>query len=100
MVESIIISTAAIFIFCMGMVVQKYCFTTIQNDSPRSFMKTNISNSNSNNKASDIILDEKKVVLKIDTASLEKKTELVGSTKVVQNDTSGAIDKLKNMKGK
>jgi|APGre2960657404_1045060.scaffolds.fasta_scaffold01142_2 hypothetical protein len=98
MVESIIISTAAIFIFCMGMVVQKYCFTTIQNDSPRSFMKTNTSISN--NKASDIILDEKKVVLKIDTASLEKKTELVGSTKVVQNDTSGAIDKLKNMKGK
>lgn len=97
MVESIITSTAAIFIFCMGMAVQKYCFTTIQNDSPKSFMKTNTS---SNNKASDIILDEKKVVLKIDTASLEKKTELVGSTKVVQNDTTSAIDKLKNMKGK
>ena len=95
MIESALITFLAILLFIAGMVVQKYLIDSrVDQNTPKSFIKSN------NNFTSDIKLDETKVVLKIDTSNLEKKTEVVGQTIVTNNDTAGAINKLKNMKGK
>jgi hypothetical protein len=95
--ESFSISGIAILIFVLGMIVQKYCFQqSVSEIKPNSFIKTQ----SITPKVSGVTLDETKVVLKIDTSNLEKKTELVGNTTIMENDTSNAINKLKNMKGR
>jgi predicted nucleic-acid-binding protein len=97
MIESTIITFIAILLFVTGMAVQKYLIDSRADQNiPKSFIKSKLNN----NFISDVILDETKVVLKIDTSNLEKKTELVGETIVTNNDTTNAINKLKNMKGK
>ncbi len=97
MIESALITFLAIALFIAGMVVQKYLIDSrVDQNPPKSFIKSK----SNNNFTSDIILDETKVVLKIDTSNLEKKTEVVGQTIVANNDTAGAINKLKNIKGK
>lgn len=60
-------------------------------DSPKSFFKEQ----KQNNK---ITIDDKKVVLNIDTNSLEKKYDSLGETKTSSENISGAVNKLKNMK--
>jgi len=45
-----------------------------------------------------ITIDDKKVVLNIDTNKLEKKYDSLGETKTSSEDISGAVNKLKNMK--
>ena len=96
MLEHFIISGVCIVIFILGIIVQKYCISGAASiSSPKSFIKQQ----NSVPQTS-ISLDETKVVLKIDTSNLEKKTDLVGHTTITQNDTTNAIDKLKSMKGK
>jgi len=95
--ETFCISGIAIFIFVLGIFVQRYCFqSSVIETKPNSFIKSQ----SVTPKASGVTLDETKVVLKIDTSDLEKKTELVGQTTIKENDTSNAINKLKNMKGK
>jgi hypothetical protein len=97
MIEPALITFLAIMLLIAGMMVQKYLIgSTTDPNIPKSFIKSK----SNNNLTSDIILDETKVVLKIDTSNLEKKTEVVGQTIITNNDTAGAINKLKNMKGK
>jgi hypothetical protein len=98
MIESVIITFLAISLFILGIATHKYLLSSqIDNNLPKSFIKSN----NENTKlVSDIVLNEKKVVLKIDTSNLEKKTDLITNTVIGANDTINAIDKLKNMKGK
>jgi hypothetical protein len=97
MIEPALITFLAVMLLIAGMMVQKYLIgSTADPNIPKSFIKSK----SNNNLASDIILDETKVVLKIDTSNLEKKTEVVGQTIITNNDTAIAINKLKNMKGK
>lgn len=96
MLEHFIITGICITIFILGIVVQKYCFdSTAQASNFQGFMRKQ-----DNLSKSIVDLDETKVVFKIDTSSLEKKTDLVSNTTTSKNDTINAIDKLKNMKGK
>lgn len=99
MIESVIISGVSIFIFVLGICVHKYCINIYHNthiSKPTSFINKHHKKQN----IEEITLDETKVVLKIDTNGLEKKSEVLASTIVAENDTVSAIDKLKNMKGR
>lgn len=46
-----------------------------------------------------VVIDETKVVTKIDTSGLEKKFDNIGDTKQSKDNISSAINKLKQMKG-
>lgn len=46
-----------------------------------------------------IEIDDKKVVLNIDTKGLEKKYEDLGDKQVSENNITSSISKLKNLKG-
>lgn len=98
MLESAIISGVSIFIFVLGIITHRYCLDIGEN-----VYSTNIKSLGKKYKEkinSSIQLDETKVVLKIDTSNLEKKSEIVGETTIAHDDTASAINKLKHMKGK
>lgn len=48
---------------------------------------------------SNIAIDDKKVVVNIDTKGLEKKYEELGDKKTTNENISNSINKLKNLKG-
>lgn len=63
----------------------------------------NINSNNKKNKKittnSDITIDDKTVVVSIDTKGFEKKYTELGDTKIMQTDISESVNKLKNLKG-
>lgn len=63
-----------------------------------SFIKNN-KNNHLNTNSSKIIIDDKKVVVNIDTTGLEKKYEELGDKTVSETNISNSINKLKNLKG-
>lgn len=64
------------------------------------FFKNNRSQNNSVNKNNTKIeIDDKKVVLNIDTKNLEKKYEDLGDTIVSETNIGDSVNKLKNLKG-
>ena len=62
-------------------------------DRPKSFFDSH-KTQNKNN----VSIDEKKVVVSIDTSTLEKKYDSLGEIKQTQENISGSINKLKNLK--
>jgi len=98
MIESVIISGVSIFVFVLGMLVHKYfvCSSLMQNNLSTSFLNK-IPNQTQANK---VHLDESKVVLKIDTKDMQKMSEVSVNTKITEDNTQNAINKLKNLKGK
>jgi len=65
-------------------------------DSPRSFFKQQSTDTNTVTK---INIDDTKFVGSINTDYMEKKYNSLGETKQSSENISGAINKLKNMKG-
>ena len=95
MIELTILIVSAFIIFVLGMLVQKFCISSVRdNIVPHKSFLTQSSESNKQN----IVLDDTKVVLKIDTSKLEKTVPIEGKTLVTENDTLDAINKLKNIK--
>lgn len=64
------------------------------NESPRSFFKQQ-----NNQQINKLNIDDTKFVGTISTNNMEKKYGSLGDKKQSQEDISGAINKLKNMKG-
>lgn len=65
-----------------------------------SFIKNNrIQNDLNINNNPKIEIDDKKVVVNIDTQGLEKKYEELGDTKISDININNSINKLKNLKG-
>jgi hypothetical protein len=98
MVESVIISGVSIFIFVLGILVHKHFMC---GGIPQSYQSSSFLNKTSNQtQANKVALDESKVVLKIDTRDMEKMSEVSVNTKITEDNTQNAINKLKNLKGK
>jgi hypothetical protein len=72
------------------------CSSLVQNNFSPSFLNKT-SNQTQTNK---IHLDESKVVLKIDTRDMQKMSEVSVNTKITEDNTQNAINKLKNLKSK
>lgn len=96
--DNIIIFVLLLCVFILGMIVHKHfmCSGTVQNHPATSFLNKT-SNQTQTNKVS---LDESKVVLKIDTGNMQKMSEVSVNTKITEDNTQNAINKLKNLKGK
>lgn len=89
-----------IFIFTNGLVLGLWIgdrFRYIQN-----ITGTNILNKTHKVKQNnrEVSIDDRKIVIGVDTKGLEKKFDDIGDTSVIQNDTINSVSKLKNMKGK
>lgn len=99
-IEILLIITLAIVIFSVGLYVGKSMGSSqaVNEDSPKSFLKT--SGQSNRNKSTNIEIDDTKVVLKVDTAGMEKKFDQMTESKSVKNDISSSVNKLKSMKGK
>lgn len=99
-IEILLIITLAIVIFSVGLYVGKNIGSSqvANEDSPKSFLKT--SGQNNKNKSTNIEIDDTKVVLKVDTAGMEKKFDQMTESKSVKNNISSSVNKLKSMKGK
>jgi hypothetical protein len=102
-----LLSSAILLIVCMNSFYVGYCVgkknivsTTQYNEAPQSFFKKNtISKENNNdNLLKSINIDESKVVVSLDTDDLEKKYNKLGDVKKSDENISGSIDKLKNLK--
>ena len=48
---------------------------------------------------SDIVIDDKKVVVNINTKGLEKKYDELGDKQISENTITSSVNKLKNLKG-
>ena len=98
MIESVIISGVSIFVFILGMLVHKHfmCNGIAPNYPAISFLNKTSNQTQANR----VSLDESKVVLKIDTGDMQKMSEVSVNTKITEDNTQNAINKLKNLKGK
>lgn len=96
--ESYIISASYVIVFALGILIHRFCLisSSDKQTKPSSFLKK----SNYIENDEEVKLDEKKVVLSINTDSFEKKTEIFGTTTTCINDVETAVNKLKKMKGK
>ena len=86
---------AALGLFC-GIYFGKVGSQDIS-QAPTSFLKNQGKKQQDSNK---IEIDDKKVVLNINTDGLQKKFEKITEEKTVDNNISSSVNKLKNMKGK
>jgi hypothetical protein len=96
--DNIIIFVLLLCVFILGMIVHKHF---ICNGIVQSYPATSFLNKTSNQtQANKVSLDESKVVLKIDTGDMQKMSEVSVNTKITEDNTQNAINKLKNLKGK
>jgi hypothetical protein len=69
----------------------KFSNNGVNHNKPKSFF-------DENKKSNTLSIDEKKVVVNIETDGLEKKYDSLGDTKTSDENISGSINKLKKMK--
>jgi predicted hydrocarbon binding protein len=81
-----------VILFVLGYIIGKISIKKEINK-PKSFFDSH-KTQNKNN----VSIDEKKVVVSIDTSTLEKKYDSLGEIKQTQENISGSINKLKNLK--
>ena len=92
----IVISHICVSFFCVyiGIQIGKSINTNIIDRKPNTKYSKNLDTEHNN-----ISIDEKKIVLDIDTKTLTKKFDSLGETKTSSENISSSINKLKNMKG-
>jgi len=102
-----LVSSATLLIVCINSFYIGYALgrkhsgsITQYDESPQSFFKKNAisKENNSDNLLKGISIDESKVVVSLDTNDLEKKYNKLGDVKKSEENISGSIDKLKNLK--
>ena len=99
--DNIIIFVLLLCVFILGMLVHKHFMCNgIAHSYPATSFLNKTSNQTSTNKIDKVSLDESKVVLKIDTGDMQKMSEVSVNTKITEDNTQNAINKLKNLKGK
>lgn len=85
-------------VFSIGILVgYYYCSTSSYKDNNTSFLRTNSQYQDKTHSKS-LSIDERKVVLGLDTDGLDKKYKILGSTKQSNDNISSSVNKLKNMK--
>lgn len=85
-------------VFSIGLFLGYYYANTgVSKDSNVGFLRAN--NQSNKDAAKSVSIDDRKVVLGLDTEGLQKKYSQLGDTKKQKEDISGSISKLKNMKG-
>jgi hypothetical protein len=96
--DNIIIFVLLLCVFILGMLVHKHfiCNGIVHNYPATSFLNKTYNQTQANK----VSLDESKVVLKIDTGDIQKMSEVSVNTKITEDNTQNAINKLKNLKGK
>lgn len=87
-----IVVSLQILIFILGIFIGK-CISNKTNGLVSNIQKNN------NQEKNKITIDDKKIVVDIDTKNLEKKFHNLAEEKIVETDISDSISKLKNMKG-
>jgi hypothetical protein len=87
-----IVVSLQILIFILGIFIGKHNF--VKQDS--SILNTKKGKNQEKHK---ITIDDKKIVLDIDTKKLEKKFDNLTEETIIETDISESISKLKNMKG-
>lgn len=92
---SILVTDTIILIagICLGVFITKMNSHQVSQN-PVGFLKNQGHNNNK------IEIDDKKVVLSINTTGLEKKFDKITEETKIDNDISSSVNKLKNMKGK
>lgn len=95
---SICFTNICLFIF--GVFIGKLIFSYTNNiDKPKSFFDQNTINKKLSKTIDPISIDDKKIVLGIDTNNMEKKYNKIAETTSTENDIVSSVNKLKNMKG-
>lgn len=84
-----------IVIFFIGYFLGKYSTVNHITDKPKSFFDTNTTEKKNNT----VTINEKKIVVDINTDNLEKKYDKLGDTKQSKENISSSVNKLKSMKG-
>lgn len=96
-IKLILVLILSINTFVAGYVIGKQSSSQGLVEAPGSFFKQQ--KINTNTQRTNIEIDDKKFVGDIKTDTLEKKYDSLGETKTSSENISGAINKLKNMKG-
>lgn len=107
LINDIMVSVALVVIVCMNSLYIGYLIgqrikdrSVADNSSQNFFTKNSINKKESElaNISKPINIDESKVVVSIDTSSLEKKYEKLGDIKQSTENISSSIDRLKHLK--
>ena len=96
-IKLILVLILSINTFVAGYVIGKQNSSQGLIEASGSFFKQQ--KTNTNTQRTNIEIDDKKFVGDIKTDTLEKKYDSLGETKTSSENISGAINKLKNMKG-
>ena len=81
----------------IGYIIGKIGIGFIENNNPKN--KVSIKKYNQSTvQPTDITIDDKKLVVDINTSGLEKKYQTLGQVTQTDTDISGSVNKLKNMK--
>ena len=100
MLDQLIVCVLLLFVFISGIVFDRYILNnqTKEYEKPESFFskQRNSEKVYKNN----IEIDDKKIVMGVETVNMESKHDGLGTTKESQDNTQSAINKLKSMKGK
>lgn len=81
--------------FLLGYLLAKFGMINIAINNVQTKYNKNIS---STNKSNDIVIDDKKVIIDINTKNLEKKYDSLGNTKQEHDNIANSVDKLKKLK--
>lgn len=96
-IKLILVFIFSINAFAIGYFLGKQNSSQGFSEAPGSFFKQQ--KTTNNTQRTNIEIDDKKFVGDIKTDTLEKKYDSLGETKTSSENISGAINKLKNMKG-
>jgi predicted RND superfamily exporter protein len=95
----IVVSHILVAIFCVYIGMQIARSLNIETDNSKYYKKNTRSKKESIEITSPIQIDEKKLVIDINTNDLTKKFDALGEVTNSENNISSSINKLKNMKG-
>lgn len=92
-----ILLTLNLFSFLLGY-LYGYFRSLSDNKSWTIYSKNDKKQKHNTIESNDISIDDKKIVLNIDTKGLEKKYEELGDKKISEDNIASSVNKLKNLK--
>lgn len=102
MTENMVVFTCLIVVFLLGVSFDRYLLPSNPKlePKPQDFFSKQKSSSQGVPEARQISIDDKKIVIGVNTDNMTKHHDGLGTTISKEDDTKAAISKLKNMKGK
>jgi hypothetical protein len=102
MIEHIVCFALLLSIFITGILFDRYLLNnySVKHEKPADFFSKQRKEEGMSNLANKINIDDKKIVMGVETVNMESKHDGLGKTTESKDNTQSAINKLKNMKGK